>query len=180
MKDTQHKIFLIKLIIVVSLVTAIILTVVSCEDMGFPSTSPSTPDTGSSQSSDTDGGTIVSYKDAAILAVYQHLLAQAGSPDAKIYLADFYTVCDNWDAVSEYFKDGSGTWHVVVDMSGTKNWEHHPYWQQASWFVFRDGRVIPSNLFQSNALRIEADLQDLSPDLEMMKLLDMPALLDSQ
>jgi hypothetical protein len=169
MKDTQRKIFLVKLVIVISLLAAILLSIVSCEDMGFPSSTPSTSDTDSSQSSNTNGGTVVSYKDAAILAVYQHLLAQAGSPEAKIYLADFYTVCENWDAVSEYFKDGSGTWHVLVDMSGAEEWEYHAYWQQASWFVFRDGRVIPSNLFQSNALRIEADLQDLSPDLETIE-----------
>ena len=171
MKKTSRISNLIKTIIVISLLVALLLTVVSCEGMGFPATT-STSDTNSSESSNTDGAAVVSYKDAAILAVYQHLLDLAGSPDAKLYLADFFTACDNWNAVSEYFKDGSGTWHVVVDMSETADWEYDSYWQQASWFVFRDGRVIPSNLFQGNALRIEADLQRQSPNLEMMKLFD--------
>jgi hypothetical protein len=171
MKNTSRKVNLIKTVIVISLLLAILLTVVSCEDLGFPSTT-STSDTNTPEPSNSDGDTIVSYKDAAILAVYQHLLDRAGSAEAKLYLADYYTACDNWDAVSEYFKDGSGTWHVVVDMSGTADWEYDSYWQQASWFVFRDGTVIPSNLFQGNALRIEADLQRQSQDLEMMKLFD--------
>lgn len=169
MKNTSRKLNLIKTIIVISLLLAILLTVVSCEDLGFPSTS-STSDTNTPEESNTDGKTVVSYKDAAILAVYQHLLDRAGSAEAKLYLADFYTACDNWDAVSEYFKDGSGTWHVIVDMSEIMDWEYDSYWQQASWFVFKDGRVIPSNLFQGNALRIEADLQSQSQDLEMMRL----------
>ncbi len=171
MKVSSRILNSIKLVIVISLLLTIILTVVSCEDMGFPGTT-NTPDTNTPEESNTDGTTVISYKDAAIMAVYQHLLDQAGSPEAKIYLANFYTACDNWDAVSEYFKDGAGTWHVVVDMTQITKWEHESYWQEASWFVYRDGRVIPSNLFQSNALRIEADLQDLSPELQMMDLLN--------
>ena len=103
------------------------------------------------------------WKDDAILAVYQHLLSQARTQEAKLYLADFYAACDNWKAESEFFKDGSGTWHIQVDMTETLIWDRQTYWKQASWFVFKDGRVIPSNLFKANALRIEADLQELSP-----------------
>ena len=163
MKDTQRKIFLIKLTIVIALIAAIVLSVVSCEDMGFPSTTPSNTDTGSSQSSNTDSGTVVSYKDAAILAVYQHLLAQAGSPEAKTYLADFYTACDNWTATLELITDGTSIWHVAIDMTDAKNWQENPHWQQASWFILQDGKVIPSTRFEANALRIEADIQALSP-----------------
>jgi len=50
----------------------------------------------------------------------------------------------------------------MVDMTSGKEWKWKPYWQQASWFVFRDGKVMPSNRIQANALRIEADLQELS------------------
>jgi hypothetical protein len=171
MKNTSRKLNLIKTVIVISLLIVLLLSVVSCEGLGFP-TATNTPDTNTSEPSNTDGTTTVSYKDAAILAVYQHLLDRAGSADAKLYLADFYTACDNWNAESEYFKDGSGTWHVVVDMSDSAEWDFNPYWQQASWFVFRDGTVIPSNLYEGNALRIEADLQRQSPDLDAGSIFD--------
>ena len=105
---------------------------------------------------------VISTNDRAVLAVYEYLLGQAKGPKAKSYLAEFYAACDNWSAESELFKDGSSVWYVLVDMTGSKIWKLRPYWQQASWFVFRDGRVIPSNRIQANALRIEADLQELS------------------
>ena len=98
----------------------------------------------------------------AILAVYEHLLSQAESYRAKRYLADFYTTSDNWSAVKEFFKDGTSLWHVTLDMTEVKVWRERPYWQQASWLVLREGKVMPSNRFQANALRIEADLQELS------------------
>ena len=60
------------------------------------------------------------------------------------------------------FQDGSSNWVVTVDMSGVEPWEWPPYWRQASWNVFRDGRVIPSSKHEGNALRIEAELQELS------------------
>jgi hypothetical protein len=47
-------------------------------------------------------------------------------------------------------------------MSEVDNWQEKPYWQQAGWFVYQDGRVIPSNRLQANALRIESDIQELS------------------
>ena len=98
-----------------------------------------------------------------MLAVYEHLLSQAESYQAKVYLADFYTTCDNWSARSELLKDGTGLWYVTVDMTDVVGWREKPYWQQASWLVVKkDGKVIPSNRFQANALRIEADLQELS------------------
>ncbi|MFC1964067.1 hypothetical protein ACFLV1_01645 [Chloroflexota bacterium] len=100
--------------------------------------------------------------DKAILAVYEHLLASAGSHEAKEYLADFYTAADNWTAEMERFKDGSSVWNVAVDMTAMEVWEWPPYWRQASWYVYRDGEVIPSNRYQGNALRIEAELQKLS------------------
>ena len=106
--------------------------------------------------------TVISTKDRAVLAVYEHLLSQAKSHKAKLYLAEFYGACDNWSAESELFKDGSSVWYVLVDMSTDKAWKWKPYWQQASWFVFKDGKVIPCNRIQANALRIEADLEELS------------------
>ena len=106
--------------------------------------------------------TVIGTEDKAILAVCEHLLSQAESHKAKSYLAEFYAVCDNWSAESQLFQDGSRVWYVMVDMTSGKEWKWKPYWQQASWFVFRDGKVMPSNRIQANALRIEADLQELS------------------
>lgn len=148
-------------VLIVAVLTVLLVAVTSCEGMGFPSTTtPETPTP--APEPDRTTGTIINSKDTAILAVYQRLLDEAAGYDAKVYLSDFYTICDNWTAQSDYFKDGSGTWHVVVDMTAQEDWTYRPYWQQASWLVFKDGKVIPSNLFQANALRIEADLQALS------------------
>ncbi len=106
--------------------------------------------------------TTITTADSAIMVVYEHLLAQAEGYKAKVYLADFYATCDNWTATSELLKDGTSMWHVVVDMTQTRHWRERLYWQQASWLVLRDGKTIPSNDFKANALRIEADLQELS------------------
>ncbi len=143
---------------VIGLLAVLLGTVSGCEDYGFPSPTPEKekPEEAAPLP------TVVRTKERAILAVYEHLLHQAESHQAKRYLADFYTVCDNWSAESEYFKDGTGVWHVVVDMTGVEEWEGPPYWQQASWFVFRDGRVMPTSHLNANALRIEADLEELS------------------
>jgi hypothetical protein len=152
----------IKPVLIITLLAALLGTFTACEGMGYPTSTPQTE----TEPEAVTGTTIINTKDAALLAVYQRLLSQAGSYEAKIYLADFYATCDNWTATSEIFKDGSGTWHIQVDMTSHETWQYRPYWQQAGWFVFRDGKVIPSNRFQANALRIEADLQSLSPKLE--------------
>jgi hypothetical protein len=165
MKPTSRYIKTIKAVAVISMLIVLIAAVTSCQDLGFPSTEPTPEETPEPEPAEKTP-TIIRSKDAAIMAVYQHLLAQAESSEAKLYLSDFYASCDNWTAESEYFKDGSGTWHIAVDMTQDTDWELRPYWQQASWFVFKDGRVIPSNLFEANALRIEADLQELSPQPE--------------
>ena len=146
-------------VLVITLLVGLVGTVTGCEELGgFPgATTPTAEKTTEAAST-----TFTSTRDSAIMAVHERLLSQAGSYEAKIYLADFYTAADNWNAQSEYFKDGSGTWHIFIDMSASKTWAWQPYWQQASWFVYKDGRVIPSNLFNANALRIEADLQELS------------------
>ena len=47
-------------------------------------------------------------------------------------------------------------------MTDRKEWEAKPHWQHASWLILQDGTVVPSNRFEANALRIEADLQELS------------------
>lgn len=104
----------------------------------------------------------ITAEDKAILAVYVHLVDQARAHKAKLYLADFYTVCDQWSAKSEVLKDGTKIWYVTVDMTGAKTWGAKPYWKQACWLGLEDGRIVPSSRFQANALRIEADLQELS------------------
>lgn len=152
----------IRPVLVVALLVVLLGTFSACEELGY--TPPSTPDEQPAPEKVTP--TAINTRDAALLAVYQSLLEQAESYDAKVYLADFYATCDNWSAESEVFKDGSDTWHIQVDMTDNGTWELIPYWQQASWFVFRDGKVIPSNRFRANALRIEADLQELSPKPE--------------
>jgi len=162
MKHFTIKKKVLKSIFVIAMLAVLLMMVASCEGLGFPSSTPQ--ETPEPEPVETTVSTVIKYQDAAILAVYQRLLGEAGSYDAKMYLSDFYTTCDNWTAQRDYFKDGSGTWHVVVDMTESEDWAFRPYWQQASWLVFKDGEVIPSNLFRANALRIEADLQALSPD----------------
>ena len=166
MKPSHRYIKAIKAVIVLTLLAAMVVTVTSCEDLGFPSTTDTPEETTPEPEPAKTSTTSINTKDAAKLTVYKHLLSLARGHEAKIYLSDFYANCDNWTAESEYFKDGSATWNVVIDMSASTEWELRPYWQQASWFVFKDGEVIPSTLFQANALRIEADLQELSPDQE--------------
>jgi hypothetical protein len=161
MKKVTTKKSLFKTVFIIAIVAVMLVTFTACEDMGFPSSN--SDETEESEPEETSP-TFINTRDAAIMAVYQRLLSQAESYEAKLYLSDFYANCDNWTAQSEYFKDGSGTWYVVVDMTENEDWELRPYWQQASWFVFKDGEVIPSNLFKANALRIEADLQALSPE----------------
>lgn len=147
-----------KPVLTIMLLGVIALTITGCEDFGrFAPREPP-----AEKPEKVMASTVISTKDRSILAVYQHLLSQAESHKAKVYLAEFYTACDNWSAESELFKDGTSVWYVLVDMTGVEEWEWSPYWQQASWLVFRDGRVIPSNRVQANALRIEADLQELS------------------
>jgi hypothetical protein len=143
-------------IIVISLLITVLLSATGCESLGLGGDTETTTPTN-------EPGTIDTAEEAE-LAVYQYLLAQAKSAEAKVYLADFYTICHNWDVQSEYFRDGSETWLVHVDMTGESNWEHKSYWQRAGWFVLKDGSVIPANLYQSNALRIEADLKELSAE----------------
>lgn len=162
MKHFTVKKKVLKLIFIIAMLAALLVAVTSCEGMGFPSATPQ--ETPEPEPVKPTSSTVINSRDAAILSVYQRLLELAGGYEAKMYLSDFYTACDNWTAQSDYFKDGSGTWHVLVDMTATEDWAFRPYWQQASWLVFKDGKVIPSNIFRANALRIEADLQALSPD----------------
>jgi len=142
----------------VALILATALTTVGCEDFGtFPAPEPPAQEPEKPVST-----TYINSDDRATLAVYEHLLSLAESHEAKAYLAEFSAASDNWSAKSELFKDGSSIWYVKVDMSGAEDWKEKLYWQQASWFVYQDGRVIPSNRLQANALLIEADLQKLS------------------
>lgn len=146
------------LFIAIIMLLAMVMTTAGCEDFGtFPP--PEVPEKEPEKPVTT---TYINTEDRAVLAVYEHLLSLAESHEAKSYLAEFSAVSDNWSAKSELFKDGSSIWYVKVDMSGVENWKEKPYWQQAGWFVYQDGRVIPSNRLQANALRIEADLQELS------------------
>ena len=156
MKFTSLKKKIITSVLILSLLTIMLLTVTACEDFLSSGTTEET--------TETNDPLDISTAEEAELAVYRHLLEQADSPEAKVYLADFYTSCYNWNVQSEYFKDGSGIWLVAVDMTAETDWEFNPYWQRAGWFVHQDGMVIPSNLFKLNALRIEADLQGLGPE----------------
>ena len=141
--------------ILIIMLMAMALTAPGCADFG---TLP-TPEPPAERPVST---IFINSADRAVLAAYEHLLSLAESHEAKDYLAEFSAVSDNWSAESELFKDGSSVWYIKVDMSGVENWQEKSYWQQASWFVYQDGRVIPSNRLQANALRIESDLQELS------------------
>ena len=144
--------------ILIMLVAVLALTVVGCEN--FEQWSPPPPE----EKPEVEAPlTTITTEDRAILAVYEHLLSQAESYQAKLYLADFYAICDNWKAESELLTDGTCLWYVTVDMAEVTPWQEKPYWQQACWLVRKkDGKVMPSNRFRANALRIEADLQELS------------------
>ena len=152
----------LKSVLIIALLMAMTFSVVGCEDFGLaPPTTPA-----EEEPEEVKPPTFIGSADRAILAVYEHLLSQAESYEAKNYLADFSATSDNWSANSELLKDGTSFWYVVVDMTGAEEWEGKPYWQQAGWIVYQDGKIIPSNRLQANALRIEADLQELSPPPE--------------
>lgn len=161
MRLTRYVSTPLRLVILIALLAAVLLTAVACEDLGFGSPAE-TEETEQPEVTTVSGPITVNTRNSAALAVYLHLLEQAGSPDAKIYLSEFYTECDNWTAEAEYFKDGSDIWHVVVDMTDEADWQLRPHWQHASWFILKNGEVVASNKFRANALRIEADLQALS------------------
>jgi len=155
--------------ILIILLVALALAVTGCEDFGFPPPETTTPE--EKPEVQQAPPTAITTADRAMLAVYEHLLSQAESHQAKVYLADFYTTCDNWKAESELLTDGTSLWHVTVDMTHVTVWRAESHWQQASWLIIKkDGRVIPSNRFHANALRIEADLQELS--LQAKPLID--------
>lgn len=143
--------------ILIIMLLAMAVGAAGCQDYTFPASEPQTREPEKPVTT-----TFINSEDRATLAVYEHLLSLAQSHEAKAYLAEFSAASDNWSAKSELFKDGTSIWYVKVDMSGVGGWKEEPYWQQASWFVYQDGRVIPSNRLQANALRIEADLQELS------------------
>lgn len=148
----------LKLFLTITLLVVLVLTVTGCQDFGqFPSSQPP-----AEKPKEVVPSTFITSGDRAILAVDEHLLNQAKSYQAKQYLAEFFAVSDNWSAESELYKDGSSLWYVLVNMTGVTAWKERPYWQQASWLVSPDGKVIPSSRLQANALRIEADLQELS------------------
>jgi hypothetical protein len=158
MKITSKKRIILS-VLAISLIIVMLLSFTACQDLGLSGSK-----TEETEEPDAASDNTISTSDEAKLAVYQRLLERADGYDAMIYLSDFYTYCHNWSVQSEYFKDGSDIWLVAVDMTGESDWSHNPYWQHAGWFVYRDGKVIPSNLFQANALRIEADLQMLSAE----------------
>ena len=152
----------LKPVLIIALLMVMAFSVVGCEDLGFaPPPAPA-----EEEPEEIKPPTFIGSADRAIFAVYEHLLSQAESYEAKNYLADFSAISDNWSADSELLKDGTSFWYVVVDMTGDEEWEGKPYWQQAGWFVYQDGKISPSNRLQANALRIEADLQELSPPPE--------------
>ncbi len=148
----------LKPVLATTLIMMLTLTVIGCEDFGTFAP-PEPPQEEPEKPAPT---TFITSDDRATRAVYEHLLSLAESHEAKKYLAEFSAASDNWSAKSELFKDGTSIWYVVVNMSGVEEWEETSHWQQAGWFVYQEGKVIPSNRLQANALRIEADLQELS------------------
>jgi hypothetical protein len=158
-KSTKYHITLV--LASLALLAGLVWAGVGCTDFD-QWTSPTSPSAEEPAAVETPPTTKVTTQDKAILVVYEHLLSQAKSYQAKDYLADFYTVCDNWSADSELLKDGTSIWNVTVDMTGVAVWTEELYWRQATWFILEDGEVIPSTDFKANALRSEADLQELS------------------
>ena len=154
----------LKPVLIITLLVIMLLTFSGCEDFG--QFAPAEPPAEQPEPEKPATSKVISSEDKAILAVYEHLLSHAGNAEAKMYLAEFYATCDNWTAETELFKDGTSLWYVLIDMTEVKDWAERPHWQQAGWLVFLDGKVVPSNRIQANALRIEADLQEISPPPE--------------
>lgn len=150
----------IKPVIIITLIAMLAWAIMGCEGFDWSGSSSTQKPTEETQT--TTASAVIKSDDRAILAVYEHLLSQAEGYEAKLYLARFYEVCDKWSATTELFRDGTSAWHVVLDMTSESVWTERSYWMRASWFVFQDGEVIPSQRLQANALKIEADLQELS------------------
>jgi hypothetical protein len=149
-----------RLILVITVLALLGWAVIGCQDFGQAPALPTEPAEETTQQEPPP--TVIKNEDRAIMAVYEYLLNKAESSQAKRYLADFYSISDNWSATSELSQDGTRTWYIVVDMTDVEAWEERSYWQQASWFILQNGEVKPSIRFQANAVRIEADLQELS------------------
>ena len=159
-----------KPVLIITMLAVLTLALIGCEDISKDFGCEATgqdfgcePPGGGSDFGCAPPTTGITTEDKAILTVQEHLIAQAESSEAKLYLADFYTTCDDWSAESEILEDGTRVWHVVIKRTSMKFLTERPYWEQASWFVFKDGKIMGTNRFQANALRIEADLQELSP-----------------
>jgi hypothetical protein len=147
-------------VLIISLLGGLALTAIGCED--FEQWEPTQyTEEEEKVAEETPATRAIATEDKAILAVYKHLLNEAESYEAKAYLADFYTTRGEWSAETELLKDGTSIWHVVTGIKMVGE-EDRLYWQQASWFVLPDSSVIPSYRFEANALKIEADLQELS------------------
>jgi hypothetical protein len=158
-KSTKYHITLV--LASLALLAGLVWAGIGCTDFD-QWTSPTSPPAEEPAAVEKTPPITVTTEDKAIMLVYEHLLSQAKSYQAKDYLADFYTACNNWSADSELLKDGTSIWNITVDMTGVAVWTEEPYWRQATWFILEDGEVIPSSDFKANALRIEADLQELS------------------
>lgn len=154
----------VEIAVIISLVVLLLGSATACTypDQWQPPAQPAPAGTTESAKETAVSRGTIKNEDAAILAVYRYLLDHAQSHRAKAYLADFYTKCDKWSAKSELLKDGTSVWYVEVDMTAVKDWKEKPHWQKASWMILKDGTVLPSNRFQANALRIEADLGELN------------------
>jgi len=100
-------------------------------------------------------------EDSALLAVQEYLLSKATSAKAKTYLTDLYAAGGKWSGKGELLKDGIRTWSVMLEIEDGAGNQIKPYWRQACWTVFDDGKVLPSPKYDANALRIETDLQQL-------------------
>ena len=126
-----------KLILTSALLVLTMLMTTGCQDFGaFPP-----PELPEDKPEETAPTTFISSEDRAVLAVYEHLLNQAESYEAKTYLAEFSATSDNWTAISELYKDGSNIWYVSVDMSGVTGWTEKSYWKQANRSSCRERAV---------------------------------------
>lgn len=156
----------IKPLLLIIPLSLLALTITGCaEDFGcenFNQWSPTTPTEPTAEVEKPTPSKVITTADRAFLAVHEHLLTLAEGYQAKQYLADFYVSCEDWTAESVLFKDGTSVWYVYIEITNTAMLTEEPYWEEASWLVFEDGKVIPARLSQANALRIEADLQQLS------------------
>ncbi|MBI2858617.1 MAG: hypothetical protein HYX90_06020 [Chloroflexi bacterium] len=94
----------------------------------------------------------------AVAAVAAFLQSEARNNDAIRYLAEYSMVVEKRVA---RLSDDKQAWYVTFSMDARPDADQgeKPYWESAAWFVFRDGKVMPSTRQGGHATKILLDLR---------------------